>query len=149
MFLAESIDAFYPDLTDPRFQAAVAIFHQRYSTNTFPTWRLAQPFRMLAHNGEINTRKGNINWMKNHEFKMASDLFGAEGEDIKPIIQPGGSDSSDLDAVFEVMVRAGRTAPLAKTILIPEAGSKKASTMPDAHRAMYADAKAGMQPWEE
>ncbi len=148
MFLAEQLSNFYPDLGDERFVSAFAIFHQRYSTNTFPTWRLAQPFRMLAHNGEINTRKGNINWMKNHEFKMASDLFGAEGEDIKPIIQPGGSDSSDLDAVFEVMVRAGRTAPLAKTILIPEAWSKKASTMPDAHRAMYAYANAVMEPWD-
>ena len=148
MFLAEQLSTFYPDLGDERFISAFAIFHQRYSTNTFPTWRLAQPFRMLAHNGEINTRKGNVNWMKNHEFKMASDLFGAEGEDIKPIIQPGGSDSSDLDAVFEVLVRAGRTAPLAKTLLVPEAWSKKASTMPDSHRAMYAYANAVMEPWD-
>ncbi len=127
---------------------AFAIFHQRYSTNTFPTWRLAQPFRMLAHNGEINTLKGNVNWMKNHEFKMASELFGEAGDDIKPIIQPGGSDSAALDAVFEVLVRAGRTAPLAKTLLVPEAWSKKASTMPDSHRAMYAYANAVMEPWD-
>jgi glutamate synthase (NADPH/NADH) large chain len=72
MFLAQHIDEFYPDLTDARFAAAVAIFHQRYSTNTFPEWRLAQPFRMLAHNGEINTRKGNRNWMKSHEIRMAA-----------------------------------------------------------------------------
>ena len=130
MFLAEQLSNFYPDLKDERFVSAFAIFHQRYSTNTFPTWRLAQPFRMLAHNGEINTLKGNVNWMKNHEFKMASELFGAAGEDIKPIIQPGSSDSAALDAVFEVLVRAGRAAPLAKTILVPEAWSKKASTMP-------------------
>jgi glutamate synthase (NADPH/NADH) large chain len=148
LFLAEQLANFYADLNDERFISAFAIFHQRYSTNTFPTWRLAQPFRMIAHNGEINTRKGNANWMKNHEFKMASDLFGAEGDDIKPIIQPGGSDSSDLDAVFEVMVRAGRSAPLAKTILIPEAWSKKASTMPESHRAMYAYANAVMEPWD-
>ena len=89
MFLAEQLSNFYPDLTDERFVSAFAIFHQRYSTNTFPTWRLAQPFRMLAHNGEINTLKGNANWMKNHEVKMASELFGASGEDIKPIIQAG------------------------------------------------------------
>ena len=76
MFLAEQLANFYPDLNDERFVSAFAIFHQRYSTNTFPTWRLAQPFRMLAHNGEINTLKGNVNWMKNHEFKMASALFG-------------------------------------------------------------------------
>ncbi len=148
MFLAEQLSNFYPDLKDERFVSAFAIFHQRYSTNTFPTWRLAQPFRMLAHNGEINTLKGNVNWMKNHEFKMASALFGEHGDDIKPIIQPGGSDSAALDAVFEVLVRAGRAAPLAKTILIPEAWSKKASTMPDAHRAMYSYANSVMEPWD-
>ena len=148
MFLAEQLSNFYPDLTDERFVSAFAIFHQRYSTNTFPTWRLAQPFRMLAHNGEINTLKGNVNWMRNHEFKMASQLFGEHGDDIKPIIQPGSSDSAALDAVFEVLARAGRTAPLAKTILMPEAWSKKASTMPDSHRAMYAYANAVMEPWD-
>ncbi len=148
MFLAEQLANFYPDLNDERFVSAFAIFHQRYSTNTFPTWRLAQPFRMLAHNGEINTLKGNVNWMKNHEFKMASQLFGEHGDDIKPIIQPGSSDSAALDAVFEVLVRAGRTAPLAKTMLMPEAWSKKASTMPESHRAMYAYANAVMEPWD-
>ncbi|HEY1710055.1 MAG TPA: glutamate synthase large subunit [Rhizomicrobium sp.] len=149
MFLAEQLANFYPDLMDERFVSAFAIFHQRYATNTFPTWRLAQPFRMIAHNGEINTLKGNINWMKNHEFKMASELFGHAAEDIKPIIQPDvRSDTAALDAVFEVLVRAGREAPLAKTILIPEAWSKKASTMPDSHRAMYAYANAVMEPWD-
>jgi len=148
MFLAEQLSSFYPDLADERFVSAFAIFHQRYSTNTFPTWRLAQPFRMLAHNGEINTLKGNLNWMKNHEVRMASELFGSAGEDIKPIIQPGGSDSAALDNVFEVMVRAGRAAPLAKTILVPEAWSKQASTMPESHRAMYAYANAVMEPWD-
>jgi glutamate synthase (NADPH/NADH) large chain len=149
MFLAEQLSNFYPDLKDERFTSAFAIFHQRYSTNTFPTWRLAQPFRMLAHNGEINTLKGNVNWMKNHEFKMASELFGeTAGEDIKPIVQPGGSDSAALDNVFEVLVRAGRSAPLAKTILVPESWTKKASTMPDLHRAMYSYANAVMEPWD-
>ncbi|HEX2590140.1 MAG TPA: glutamate synthase large subunit [Rhizomicrobium sp.] len=148
MFLAEQLSNFYPDLLDERFVSAFAIFHQRYSTNTFPTWRLAQPFRMIAHNGEINTVKGNTNWMKNHEFKMASELFGDAAEDIKPIIQPGSSDTAALDAVFEVLVRAGREAPLAKTILVPEAWTKKASTMPESHRAMYAYANAVMEPWD-
>jgi glutamate synthase (NADPH/NADH) large chain len=148
MFLAEQLSNFYPDLQDERFASAFAIFHQRYSTNTFPTWSLAQPFRMLAHNGEINTLKGNVNWMRNHEFKMASALFGDAGEDIKPIIQPGSSDSGALDAVFEVLARAGRSAPLAKTLLIPESWSKKASTIPEAHRAMYAYANAVMEPWD-
>ena len=148
MFLAEQLANFYPDVNDARFVSAFAIFHQRYSTNTFPTWRLAQPFRTLAHNGEINTLKGNVNWMKNHEVKMASSLFSTHGEDIKPIIQPGSSDTAALDAVFEVLVRAGRSAPMAKTLLIPEAWSKKASTMPDAHRAMYAYSNAVMEPWD-
>src|SRR5690606_8632216 len=85
MFLAEHIDDFYPDLKDERFKAAVAIFHQRYSTNTFPEWRLAQPFRMLAHNGEINTLKGNRNWMKSHEIRMAADAFGDLDADVKPV----------------------------------------------------------------
>ena len=109
MFLAHEIDNFYPDLKDERFISRVAIFHQRYSTNTFPEWRLAQPFRMLAHNGEINTLKGNVNWMKSHEIPMAAEVFGNDGDDIKPVIQPGSSDSGTLDQVFELLVRAGRT----------------------------------------
>ncbi|MBI1238197.1 MAG: glutamate synthase large subunit [Alphaproteobacteria bacterium] len=148
MFLAEQLTSFYPDLDDPRFVSAVAIFHQRYSTNTFPMWRLAQPFRMLAHNGEINTLKGNTNWMRSHEIKMASSAFGEFQEDIKPIIQPGSSDSAALDAVFEVLVRAGRTAPLAKTVLVPEAWSPDWPTMPDGHRALHAYANAVMEPWD-
>ncbi|MBL8546251.1 MAG: glutamate synthase large subunit [Hyphomonadaceae bacterium] len=147
MFLAAQIDAFYPDLRDERFVSAVAIYHQRYSTNTFPQWRLAQPFRMLAHNGEINTLKGNINWMKSHEIPMASDAFGDAGDDVKPIIQPGGSDSAALDNVFEVLVRAGRAAPMAKALLAPEAWAKS-RTMKDEHRALYAYCNAVMEPWD-
>ncbi|MEZ5893752.1 MAG: hypothetical protein R3C58_11510 [Parvularculaceae bacterium] len=148
MFLAQEIDNFYPDLKDPRFISRVAIFHQRYSTNTFPEWRLAQPFRMLAHNGEINTLKGNINWMKSHEIPMASEVFGADGEDIKPVIQPGSSDSGVLDQVFELLVRAGRTAPMAKTLLIPEAWSKRLTLMPKKWRALYEYCNAVMEPWD-
>lgn len=147
MFLAEQLAVFYPDLNDPRFISSFAIFHQRYSTNTFPTWRLAQPFRMLAHNGEINTVRGNINWMKSHEIRMASEAFGVHGEDIKPIVQSGSSDSAALDAVFEVMVRAGRTAPLVKTLLIPESWTNKPN-IPDAHRALYAYCNSVMEPWD-
>ncbi|MBI1250722.1 MAG: glutamate synthase large subunit [Alphaproteobacteria bacterium] len=147
MFLAEQIDAFYPDLKDDRFVSSVAIYHQRYSTNTFPEWRLAQPFRMLAHNGEINTLKGNVNWMKSHEIRMASDAFGRAQEDVKPIIQPDCSDSSALDNVFEVLVRAGRTAPMAKALLVPEAWAK-AHTMDPRHRALYAYCNAVMEPWD-
>jgi glutamate synthase (NADPH/NADH) large chain len=145
MFLAEHIDEFYPDLRDERFVTAVAIFHQRYSTNTFPEWRLAQPFRMIAHNGEINTLKGNTNWMKSHEIRMAAQAFGEHGEDVKPVIQPGGSDSAALDNTFEVLVRAGRTAPMVKTLLIPEALHP---TMKPSHKALYAYANAVMEPWD-
>jgi len=147
MFLAEQLSVFYPDLNDERFVSSFAIYHQRYSTNTFPTWRLAQPFRMLAHNGEINTIRGNINWMKSHEIRMASLAFGEDSAMIKPIIQPGSSDSAALDAVFEVLVRAGRTAPLVKTVLIPESWSKK-DIMPEAHRIMYAFCNSVMEPWD-
>jgi glutamate synthase (NADPH) large chain len=148
MFVAEQLSNFYPDLKDERFVSSMAIFHQRYSTNTFPTWWLAHPFRMIAHNGEINTLKGNVNWMKSHEIKMAAEAFLGFEDDIKPIVQPGSSDSAALDAVFETLVRAGRSAPMAKTLLIPEAWGKKGSSIPDAHKAMYAYANAVMEPWD-
>src|SRR5215472_497209 len=121
MFLAEQLTSFYPDLLDERFVSSFAIYHQRYSTNTFPTWQLAQPFRILAHNGEINTLRGNINWMKSHETRMASETFAETIDDIKPVIQVGGSDSAALDSVFEVLVRAGRALPMAKIMMVPEA----------------------------
>ena len=146
--LAEQVAVFYPDLMDERFESAFAIYHQRYSTNTFPQWALAQPFRMLAHNGEINTLKGNVNWMKSHEIRMSSDTFGEMAEDIKPIIPSGTSDSGALDAVFEVLVRAGRTAPMAKTIMIPEAWSKMTGEMPVAWQDMYAYCNSIMEPWD-
>ena len=147
MMLAEQVAVFYPDLMDERFESAFAIYHQRYSTNTFPQWWLAQPFRMLAHNGEINTIKGNINWMKSHEIRMASATFGDMAGDIKPIIPAGTSDSGALDAVFEVMVRSGRSAPMTKTMLVPEAYSH-AGDMPKAWQDMYAYCNAVMEPWD-
>ncbi len=122
MFLAEQLDEFYPDLKDERFVSSFAIYHQRYSTNTFPTWRLAQPFRVLAHNGEINTLRGNVNWMKSHEPRMAHDVFGAAIDDIKPVIQ-AGSDSAQMDNVFEVLVRGGRALPMVKSMMIPPAAA--------------------------
>ncbi|MBA3324143.1 MAG: glutamate synthase large subunit [Rhodobacteraceae bacterium] len=148
MMLAEQVAVFYPDLMDARFESAFAIYHQRYSTNTFPRWWLAQPFRMLAHNGEINTLKGNLNWLRSHEIRMSSDFFGELAEDIKPIVQAGGSDSAALDNVFEVLVRAGRSAPMAKSMLVPEAWSKLATKMPDPWVAMYAYSNAVMEPWD-
>ena len=121
MFLAEQLTDFYPDLLDERFVSRFAIYHQRYSTNTFPTWRLAQPFRMLAHNGEINTLSGNVNWMKSHETRLDDPAFGDHVDDLKPIIQIGSSDSAALDAVFEVLVRSGRVAfafsPITSTLI--------------------------------
>ncbi|GGY36479.1 glutamate synthase large subunit [Parvularcula lutaonensis] len=148
MFLAEEIDRFYHDLRDERFVSSFAIFHQRYSTNTFPEWRLAQPFRMLAHNGEINTLKGNTNWMRAHEVKMTAEAFGPHGEDVKPVIQPASSDSAALDAAFELLVRAGRTAPMAKALLIPEAWSKRGSSMSPKVQALYEYCNSVMEPWD-
>ncbi len=148
MMLAQDVAEFYPDLMDERFESAFAIYHQRYSTNTFPQWWLAQPFRMLAHNGEINTLKGNTNWMKSHEIRMASATFGEMADDIKPIIANGASDSAALDAVFEVLVRAGRNAPMAKTMLVPESWSKQALELPEAWRDMYSYCNSVMEPWD-
>ena len=148
MMLAEQVAEFYPDLMDARFESAFAIYHQRYSTNTFPQWSLAQPFRMLAHNGEINTLKGNVNWMRSHEIRMASSAFGDKAEDIKPIIPAGASDSSALDSVFEVLVRAGRNAAMAKTMMVPEAWSQQAIEMKKPWQDMYGYCNAVMEPWD-
>ncbi len=147
MFLAESLTDFYPDLLDRRFVSRFAIFHQRYSTNTFPTWKLAQPFRTLAHNGEINTITGNVNWMRSHETRLSAPELDAYIEDIKPVVQSGGSDTASLDNVFEVLVRAGRDAPMAKAMLIPSSIGQDA-TMPEAHRDMFHYCNAVMEPWD-
>jgi glutamate synthase (NADPH/NADH) large chain len=147
LFLAESLSIFYPDLQDQRFESRVAIFHQRYSTNTFPQWWLAQPFRCLAHNGEINTIRGNKNWMTSHEIKMASLAFGDNSEDIKPVIPAGASDTAALDATFEAICRSGRDAPTAKLMLVPEAWGPKGE-MPKAHLDMYRYLASVMEPWD-
>jgi glutamate synthase (NADPH/NADH) large chain len=147
MFLAASLTDFYPDLLDERFVSRFAIYHQRYSTNTFPTWRLAQPFRMLAHNGEINTVAGNINWMKSHETRLAAEGLDEFIDYVKPVVQAGGSDTAALDNVFELLVRAGRDAPMAKTLLIPPSVGNDA-TMPQAHRDLVLYCNAVMEPWD-
>ena len=147
MFLAEDLETFYPDLKDPLFQSSYALYHQRYSTNTFPEWKLAQPFRVLAHNGEINTLKGNQNWMRAHETLLQSEAFGDQIEHVKPIIQPGSSDTAALDAVFELLSLGGRPAPLVKTILIPDAWAGNA-IMPQAHKDLYAYCNTVMEPWD-
>ncbi|MCU0890142.1 MAG: glutamate synthase large subunit [Sandarakinorhabdus sp.] len=147
LFLAESLSQFYPDLLDERFVSRFAIYHQRYSTNTFPQWWLAQPFRTLAHNGEVNTIRGNSNWMKSHEIKMAAAAFGEHSEDIKPLIPAGASDTAALDAVFEAFVRSGRDAPTAKLMLVPQAWQKDDTLDPET-RAMYAFFASLMEPWD-
>jgi len=145
MFLAEQVTAFFPDLLDERFISSFAIYHQRYSTNTMPTWRLAQPFRVLAHNGEINTIRGNQNWMSCHEDRMASGLFGDAIEDLKPVVASGSSDSAALDAVFELMGHGGRDLPMVKTMMIPEA----IDVSKDSPRAkLYAYCNSVMEPWD-
>ncbi|SDE71631.1 glutamate synthase large subunit [Rhodospira trueperi] len=147
LFLAEQLTSFYPDLLDERFVSRFAIYHQRYSTNTFPTWWLAQPFRMLAHNGEINTLTGNVNWMKAHETRMASPLLGAAIEDLKPLVKVGGSDSAGLDAVFELMCRAGREAPMVKAMMIPQSLNQD-STLQEEHADLIAYCNCVLEPWD-
>ncbi len=147
MFLAASLTDFYPDLLDKRFVSRFAIYHQRYSTNTFPTWRLAQPFRMLAHNGEINTVAGNVNWMKSHETRLAAEGLNEFLDAVKPVVQAGGSDTASLDNVFELLVRAGRDAPMAKALMIPPSIGND-SAMPKAHRDLFLYCNAVMEPWD-
>jgi len=147
MFLAEALSDFYTDLKDERFVSRYAIFHQRFSTNTFPSWDLAQPFRALAHNGEINTFKGNCNWMKVHEEEMQSSVF-ENVENLKPVIQPNASDSAGLDNVFELLNIAGHQAPLAKLMLIPDAWSKKSKILPRDHQKLFNFLNSTMEPWD-
>lgn len=147
LFLAEQLSEFYPDLLDERFCSRFAILHQRYSTNTFPSWALAQPFRTLAHNGEINTLRGNLNWLRVHETRMEHPIFGDHMNDIKPIVEKGTSDSGALDAVCELLCRSGRNAPMTKSLLIPEADPGD-DTLPDDYRAFYKYCNTVMEPWD-
>ncbi len=117
--MAGQLDAFFPDLTDPEFQTAFAIFHQRYSTNTTPTWRRVQPFRFLAHNGEINTIRGNANWMAAREAALRCEAFGRCRS--SPVLEEGNSDSGMLDNALELLTLAGRDVRHAMVMLIPEA----------------------------
>ena len=146
MFLAEMLSEFYPDLNDEKLTSRFAIFHQRYSTNTFPSWDLAQPFRTLAHNGEINTIKGNINWMKIHEQDMSSPLF-KNVKDLKPVIR-STSDSGALDNVFELLTHSGKLAPLIKLMMIPDAWSKRSKTVPKNHQDLFNFLNSTIEPWD-
>ncbi|GAB4322778.1 MAG: glutamate synthase large subunit [Candidatus Sumerlaeia bacterium] len=141
------LDTFYPDITDKRVKSSFAIVHERYSTNTLPRWCLAQPFRFLAHNGEINTLRGNINRMKAREALMKSDVFGDDLEKIKPIIIESGSDSAIMDNVLEALVHGGRSLPHVMMMMVPEAWTPKYHMSRD-KRAFYEYHSALMEPWD-
>ena len=119
--LAEQLDRFFPDLSDPDMTSALAMVHSRYSTNTFPTWALAHPYRMIAHNGEINTLRGNINWTHAREMQFVSKAFGKDLKKVLSIVVPHGSDSATFDNVFEMLVLSGRSLAHAIMMMIPEA----------------------------
>ena len=147
LLLATQIEKFYPDLSDPDFVSPFAIVHQRYSTNTFPTWELAHPFRAIAHNGEINALKGNLNALAAREPSLASPLFGDELKKLLPVVRQGQSDSASLDNMFELLVAAGRDAPHAMMMLIPQAWGVKYHMGHDV-RAFYEYHSALMEPWD-
>ena len=147
MLVGEQLPAFYPDLRDSRFASAFAIAHQRYSTNTFPSWSLAQPFRFLGHNGEINTLRGNVNRMRAREPILEAEAFGEDIECVKPIIVGSGSDSAMLDNVLELLVLSGRSLPHAMMMLVPEAWGAK-FLMSEDQRAFYEYHAAIMEPWD-
>lgn len=144
---ADQLGVFYPDLTDPEYQSAVALFHQRYSTNTFPSWHLAQPFRILGHNGEINTLQANQKWMRARE--VALQLQGREPIDVTPIISPDTSDSGAFDNVLEHFVRSGRETLPSLIMMVPELWENvPAGGMPENWQELYRYLSCLMEPWE-
>ena len=147
LLLAPQIAHFYRELSDPEVISALCLVHQRFSTNTFPTWSLAHPYRYLCHNGEINTLRGNVNWMYARQSILASSHFGADIEKLFPICTPGGSDSAQLDNAVELLALAGRGLPHVLAMLIPEAWAGD-PTMSDARRAFYEYHASLMEPWD-
>ena len=147
LLLAPQIFDYYPDLGDSDFQSAVALIHQRFSTNTFPTWERAQPFRYLAHNGEINTVRGNANWMRAREATLESELFGSDAEKIKPIIDETGSDSTQIDNALELLIQSGRSIAHSFMMLIPEAWSSH-EHMQAYKKEFYEYHATMMEPWD-
>jgi len=147
LLLAEQLARFYPDLVQPDFVSALAMVHQRFSTNTFPTWELAQPFRMLCHNGEINTVRGNIRWMNAREKLFGGEIFGEDVSHILPTITPNMSDSATLDMVAELLVQGGRSLPHVMMMLVPEAWQNDAQ-MPAHKREFYEYHSCLMEPWD-
>ncbi|KAG1694913.1 Ferredoxin-dependent glutamate synthase 1 [Nymphon striatum] len=147
MLLAEQVGEYYKDLVDPNVKSAIALVHQRFSTNTFPTWDLAHPFRMIAHNGEINTNRGNVNWMAARQHSMKSTLLGDDLEKIWPVIPEGQSDTACLDNALELMVAGGYSLTEAMTMLIPEAWYGNEHM--DKDRVAYYEYNAAlMEPWD-
>ena len=147
MLTADQIQPTFPDLTDPDVESALALVHQRFSTNTFPSWPLAHPYRYVAHNGEINTLRGNINWMRAREGLLQSDVFGDDLKKILPIIREGGSDTATFDNVLEFLVMAGRSLPHAILMMIPEPWSAHETMNPEL-KAFYEYHSSLMEPWD-
>jgi glutamate synthase (NADPH/NADH) large chain len=147
MMLAENLSVYYRDLVDPRVESALALIHQRFSTNTFPSWRLAQPFRYLCHNGEINTLRGNVNWMAARRHNMASDVIGDDLERLWPLIGDGASDSATFDNALELLLAAGYSLGHAMMLMIPEAWADN-PLMDDNRIAFYEYQAALMEPWD-
>ncbi|MBM5811136.1 MAG: glutamate synthase large subunit [Gammaproteobacteria bacterium] len=147
MLLTEQLARYFPDLVNPAMETALALVHSRFSTNTFPSWDRAHPYRYLAHNGEINTLRGNVNWMAAREARFESALFGDDMKQIPPIVNPNGSDSAMFDNVLELLVLAGRSLPHAMMMMIPEPWSNHAD-MDDARRAFYQYHSSLMEPWD-
>ena len=147
MLSADQMDVYFPDLMDARMETALAVVHQRFSTNTFPSWPLAHPFRFISHNGEINTLRGNINWMKAREHQFKSAFYGEDIKDLLPILNESGSDSAIFDNAVEMLVMGGRSLPHAMMMAIPEAwdGHK---TMSDEKKAFYEYHSCLMEPWD-
>lgn len=147
MLLAGQVGSYFLDLQDPDFTSALALVHQRFSTNTFPSWRLAHPYRMVCHNGEINTLRGNVNWMAARKHAMTSDLLGDDLEKLWPIIPEGQSDTACFDNALELLVMGGYSLAHAMMVLIPEAWSGN-PLMDEKRRAFYEYYAAAMEPWD-
>jgi len=147
LLVSASLEKFYPDLTNPNYETSLCVYHQRYSTNTFPTWPLAQPCRMMAHNGEINTVRGNRNWTKAREAELQADFWGADVDLLKPIVQAGGSDSASLDNVLEVLTMSGRSPLHAMTMLVPPAWRSDKRMSPEM-QAFFEYHRCLCEPWD-
>ena len=148
MLIAYQLAYFYRDLADERMASAFVLVHSRFSTNTFPSWELAHPYRMIAHNGEINTLQGNVNWMRARESQMASELFGEDLAKVLPVVRPGGSDSATFDNVLELLTLAGRSLPHAVMMMIPEAYRNRDGELPPELGGFYAFHSCFMEPWD-